>query len=119
MEMGKALCGKESAALADIGRALAAAEEGMLARGGAALGDKTALDLLHAVRIALAEKSGDPTALIAAAADALDAFRNLPNRIGRAQMFADRSAGLDDPGMLAFAKLVAAIVKGCPYAERT
>jgi uncharacterized protein (TIGR03086 family) len=42
---------------------------------------------------------------IFAADGALERFRDQPNRIGRARMFADASIGLDDPGMLAFARL--------------
>ena len=73
-------------------------------RGGAALGDKTILDSVHAVAEALREASDEATARRLAAEAArrtMDVFRNKPNRIGRARMFAERSIGQDDPGMLA------------------
>jgi phosphoenolpyruvate---glycerone phosphotransferase subunit DhaL len=79
------------------------------ARGGAALGDKTMLDSLHAVSRALAE-CGDGanlrTVAREAASGALDAMRSQPNRIGRARMFADKSVGADDPGMVAVLRMV-------------
>lgn len=80
----------------------------LAARGGASLGDKTVLDGLDAVRQALVE-APEGTALRPLACDAaqaaLDAFRDRPNRIGRARMFADRSIGMDDPGMVALLRM--------------
>jgi dihydroxyacetone kinase-like protein len=79
------------------------------ARGGAALGDKTMLDSLHSIARAL-EESGSTTDARAvarqAATAALDAMRGQPNRIGRARMFADKSIGADDPGMVAVLRMV-------------
>jgi dihydroxyacetone kinase-like protein len=46
---------------------------------------------------------------VRAAASVLDVFRQLPNRIGRARMFADRSIGLDDPGMVAVRRMAQAL----------
>ena len=81
----------------------------LAARGGASLGDKTVLDSLDAVRQALAE-APEGTALrplaCEAAQTALDAFRDRSNRIGRARMFADKTIGLDDPGMVALLRMV-------------
>ncbi|WP_192871708.1 DAK2 domain-containing protein [Variovorax sp. JS1663] len=37
---------------------------------------------------------------------ALAAFRDKPNRIGRARMFAEKSIGMDDPGMVALQRMV-------------
>ncbi|WP_295550035.1 dihydroxyacetone kinase subunit L [uncultured Pseudacidovorax sp.] len=94
-----------AALLAEIGETLAA-------RGGANLGDKTVLDSLHAVGEALAEvPDGTPLRPLACAAaqDALDRFRDRPNRIGRARMFADRTIGMDDPGMVALLRMVQAL----------
>ena len=45
----------------------------------------------------------------AAARVTLAAFRDKPCRIGRARMYAHKSVGIDDPGMLAFVKLTEAI----------
>lgn len=82
------------------------------ARGGAALGDKTMLDSLHAVARALAESSdGADLRAVArhAASGALDTMRSQPNRIGRARMFADKSVGADDPGMVAVLRMAEAL----------
>jgi hypothetical protein len=49
-----------------------------------------------------------------AADNALARFRGQPNRIGRARMFADASIGLDDPGMLAFARLTSVLAGSTP-----
>jgi dihydroxyacetone kinase-like protein len=40
-----------------------------------------------------------------AAANAIEEFRNKPNRIGRARMFAEKSVGMDDPGMVAVLRM--------------
>ncbi len=94
---------------------LAAARDAMIARGGAKLGDKTVLDALDAVARAC-EGLSDPAAIGGAAREAvrqaLDAYREKPCRIGRARMFAERSVGKDDPGMLAFTRLAEALVPG-------
>jgi dihydroxyacetone kinase len=97
---------------ADLGGYIDAAVEAMIARGGANLGDKTVLDILHAVAGAVSGLSGaDMVAQAArrAAASTLETFRNKPNRVGRARMFADRSMGMDDPGMLAVYHLLHAV----------
>ncbi|HKB54980.1 MAG TPA: DAK2 domain-containing protein [Ramlibacter sp.] len=78
------------------------------ARGGARLGDKTMLDSLSAVAAALAGGPGGAPpaeAAVAAAQQALERFRERPNKVGRARMFADRSIGLDDPGMVAVLRM--------------
>ena len=79
------------------------------ARGGASLGDKTVLDGLHAVATALAAspETEDARQVASAASHAaLEAFRDKPNRIGRARMFADKTIGLDDPGMVALQRMI-------------
>lgn len=88
----------------DLGGHLDAAVEAMIARGGANLGDKTVLDILHAIADAVSGLSNAEEvckAAMNAAASTLKEFRAKPSRVGRARMFADRSVGLDDPGMLA------------------
>ncbi|KQW56363.1 DAK2 domain-containing protein [Variovorax sp. Root411] len=82
------------------------------ARGGASLGDKTVLDSLHAIHLALeSAPEGSDTRQLArqAVRDALEAFRDKPNRIGRARMFADKTIGMDDPGMVALQRMVDAL----------
>lgn len=81
-------------------------------RGGASLGDKTVLDGLHAIHVALAiAPEGTEARLVASDASraALDVFRDRPNRIGRARMFADKTIGMDDPGMVALQRMVDAL----------
>lgn len=82
------------------------------ARGGASLGDKTMLDGIEAVALAL-DASSDGSDLRAASVDgargALEAFRSRPNKIGRARMFAEKSIGMDDPGMVAVLRMVQAL----------
>ncbi|SDG15476.1 dihydroxyacetone kinase subunit L [Pelagibacterium luteolum] len=105
----KATKGRESVAWSEISPLLADARDAMLARGGASLGDKTVLDGLDAVAAATQDVE-DPEALGKSAATAarwaLDSFRDKPNKIGRARMFADGSKGLDDPGMLALVRVI-------------
>jgi dihydroxyacetone kinase-like protein len=111
----KAVAGVEALDRKGLVDVLAVVLAALSARGGAALGDKTMLDSLHAVMTALQalDDSAQPPALracaVAAAGQALDTFRSQPNRIGRARMFADRSIGLDDPGMVAVQRMVQAL----------
>lgn len=84
----------------------------LIARGGASLGDKTVLDALAAVKTAVAgqsDRAGQYRAAVAAVDAILETYRGKPNRIGRARMFAERSIGLDDPGMVAFKYLLQAV----------
>jgi hypothetical protein len=46
---------------------------------------------------------------VAATGAALADFRDRPCAMGRARMFAEKSIGLDDPGMLAMAELTRAV----------
>ena len=79
-----------------------------MARGKAALGDKTVLDALDAA--ARAVDGVASSAMAAAAGEAVDEtmtrMRGQQARIGRARIFAERSVGLDDPGMLAFREML-------------
>jgi dihydroxyacetone kinase-like protein len=67
------------------------------------------LDALEAVRAATAGID-DPAALIAAAdqavATCLDHLRDQPARQGRARIFGEKSVGKDDPGMVAFQRII-------------
>jgi phosphoenolpyruvate---glycerone phosphotransferase subunit DhaL len=87
---------------------LSHAVQRLCARGGASLGDKTMIDSLHAITQALSQaQPQDDLAALArnAAAQAIEEFRNKPNRIGRARMFAEKSIGMDDPGMVAVLRM--------------
>ncbi len=108
MTSAKRCAGIEALDRATLAALLGEVVDTLAARGGARLGDKTVLDSLHAVQQALAE-APDGVALRPIACDAaqaaLDAFRDRPNRIGRARMFADKTLGLDDPGMVALLRM--------------
>ncbi|WP_299655299.1 DAK2 domain-containing protein [uncultured Jannaschia sp.] len=90
----------------DMGRVVAEMRDAVAARGKAAPGDKTVIDSLDAIAAALDEGPANRATAARAAADALDAFRDKPCRIGRARMFPERSTGADDPGMLAIARVL-------------
>lgn len=77
-------------------------------RGGASLGDKTMIDSLQAITEALSKaQPQDDLAAVArnAASKVIEEFRDRPNRIGRARMFAEKSIGMDDPGMVAVLRM--------------
>lgn len=104
--------GEQSVPWSALSEILGEAREAMGTRGGAALGDKTVLDGLDAVSGATAGLD-DPrrigAAAVAATRDALERFRGEPCKIGRARMFAEKSIGHDDPGMLALTRVVEAV----------
>ncbi|WP_077001226.1 DAK2 domain-containing protein [Variovorax sp. KK3] len=103
---------RDTLSRADLAALLTQTVQTLSARGGAALGDKTMLDALDAIARAIAAaKDGDDLRATArtAAAGALDAFRDKPNRIGRARMFAEKSMGMDDPGMVAVLRMTEAL----------
>lgn len=109
---GREAKGRQAIAAGDLAGVVATARDAMIARGGASLGDKTVLDSLDAIAAALQGVKtieGAAGAAAKAAAQALDAFRGKPNRIGRARMFGDQTIGHDDPGMLAIKALSAAL----------
>lgn len=112
MSAAKATKGKTDVPWSEVGDLLDAARAQMQARGRSELGWKTVLDPLDAAAKA-AKGLDDPKAILDAAARAtaetLDAYRDKPAQTGRARIFADRSVGLDDPGMLAFKVLIEAL----------
>lgn len=112
MDMAKRCKGRGNAEWSELSGLIAGARDAMIARGGAALGDKTVLDGLEALAQATAGLTGGDAvaaAAVEATAGALDRFRPLPCRIGRARLFPEASTGADDPGMLALARLVGAV----------
>ena len=113
MAMAKAVKGETSIEAARVSELVAGARDAMRARGKAELGGKTVLDSLDAVARATAgETRPDAVADAAARAvdEALDAFRDVAATVGRARMYAERSVGTDDPGMLAMQRIVKAVV---------
>lgn len=102
--------GKTEIGLQDAADMLGSAIEGIQARGGAKLGDKTLLDALipvHEVLKAEAAGNGDAAAALKDAADAaekaIDATRSLVAHRGRASQVGERSSGTPDPGICAIA----------------
>jgi dihydroxyacetone kinase-like protein len=84
----------------------------MSQRGKGQLGEKTVLDTLEAARSAM-EGLSDPAALLDAAdravSECIERFRQQPSRQGRARIFGENSAGKDDPGMVAFKRMIEAL----------
>jgi len=83
-------------------------------RSGATPGDKSVLDSLAAIRDALAASNATGTmdhVALGAAQQALEQFRDCEAKLGRARMYGAKSVGLDDPGMLAVALVLEALVE--------
>lgn len=103
-EAAQAVRGKREAAGVDVAAMFAAAISAVSDIAGSNVGDKTVLDSFDYVRRRL-ETESDSTGLseiaIAAARDALEDFRGRRCNMGRARMYAAKSVGMDDPGMLA------------------
>lgn len=86
--------------------------DAVMQRGKANIGDKTIVDVLDAVAIAT-EGLSDPAEILAAAQKAttktLESFKQRQSQIGRARIFGEKTVGLDDPGMVAFDKILAGL----------
>lgn len=100
---------------------LRAAAEGIMARGGASLGEKTLLDALVPMTDTLETKlAGGPPlgevldATAASARDAAEAPRELQARRGRASYTGERSIGSVDAGATAVGVLATAIANSWP-----
>lgn len=103
---------KTEITLADLEAMLGNAIEGIMARGGAQLGDKTLLDALIPIHEKLKELSGsdDGAAVLAAVAaeadKAIDTTRSLVAHRGRASQVGERSANTPDPGIVGIATIL-------------
>jgi len=111
LRMAGPLKGIEDADASDVGEALRAGVEGVLARGKAELEDKTMYDAwlpaLEAFDASSAEGLGAALAAAATgAADGRDATKDLIARKGRASYLGERSQGHIDPGATSTAMLV-------------
>ncbi|MCB5423857.1 dihydroxyacetone kinase subunit L [Altererythrobacter sp. CC-YST694] len=112
MKAGMASKDKTSVSLEELAAMVNAAVEGIMARGGAKLGDKTLLDAL----IPIAEKmkelapAGDAAAVLKAVTEvadkAIDETRNLVAHRGRASQVGERSANTPDPGIVGVATIL-------------
>ena len=109
MAMAKVVKGRVTLDASEVSALVATARDAMQARGKADLGGKTVLDSLDAVARATAGLTDPAAAAVAAARQAMETFRDQPATIGRARIFAEKSRGMDDPGMLAMAAIVTAI----------
>lgn len=109
MSAAKACKGRADVAWEEVPALLSGARDAMIARGKGALGDKSVLDIIDAVAAAT-EGLADPADLLAAAQRAgeetLLRYRTKPAKLGRARMYGEKSIGLDDPGMLAFQRML-------------
>ncbi len=109
MAAAKAAKGRAAVEAGELAGLVAAARDAMMARGKAELGGKTVLDSLDAMAAAL-EGAQDPAgAAVAAAEEAQAALRDRPATVGRARVYAEKSVGMDDPGMLAMSRIVRAV----------
>ncbi len=115
MAAAKATRGRQEISWSEVSDLLGGALEAMQQRGKAELGDKTILDVLDAAakRTAGIDR---PEAIAGAAMSAVDetmkSFRDRPAKIGRARIFGEKSVGLDDPGMLAFKRILEGLGNG-------
>ena len=114
MSAAKACKGREEVEWSDVSALLNGAAIAMMARGKSELGDKTVIDALDAAGAA-ASGLDDPAEIIAAIATAVDGvietMRDKPNRVGRARIWAEKSVGLDDPGMIAFRRMISGLAQ--------
>lgn len=109
MSAAKATKGRTEVPWSEVSTLLAGALNAMAQRSGGKLGEKTVLDAVESVRAAT-EGLDEPSALLAAANSAVAAsiahFRDQPARQGRARIFGEKTVGKDDPGMVAFQRII-------------
>ena len=112
MSVAKKKKGQQEIQVEEISALLNDALDAMKQRGKAELGDKTVLDVIAASSQA-AKDQYDGSSVLKAINDAvtstIDEFRSRQSKIGRARIFSEKSIGLDDPGMLAFRKMLKAL----------
>ena len=109
MSAAKVAQGRTDLGWQETAELLRAAMEAMQRRGKAELGDKTVLDAIAATVAGLSGVDA-PEAMLPAARqavrEAIDEFRGCAARQGRARMFGENSIGKDDPGMVAWLRLL-------------
>ena len=112
MSAAKACKGRQAVPWSELSALLAGARDAMMARGKGELGMKSVLDMIDALAAATAGRDTPATLATAAklaAEQTLERFRDKPNGLGRARVYADKSIGIDDPGMLAVTVMLAAL----------
>ncbi len=114
--MGKAIGETDTATATQLGEALRAGLEGVVARGKAQLGDKTMIDALdpavaaYEAAVAAGQDAAHAAqAAASAAAAGRDATEPLVARKGRASYLGERSAGHIDPGSASTTLLLEAL----------
>lgn len=114
LAVSKKLAGRTEVPWTEIPDLLYVARDTISMRGKAQLGQKTVIDAIDSAARSMQSLS-DPKAMIEAALsgvrETIAAVRSKPAEIGRARIFAVRSAGLDDPGMKAFEGMLAALAE--------
>ena len=112
MSVAKKKKGQQEIQVEEISALLNDALDAMKQRGKAKLGDKTVLDVIAASSQAAKDQTDGSSVLKAindAVTSTIDEFRSRQSKIGRARIFSEKSIGLDDPGMLAFRKMLEAL----------
>ena len=112
MSVAKKKKGQQEIQVEEISALLNDALDAMKQRGKAELGDKTVLDVIAASSQAAKDQSDGSSVLKAindSVTSTIDEFRSRQSKIGRARIFSEKSIGLDDPGMLAFRKMLEAL----------
>ena len=112
MSVAKKKKGQQEIQVEEISALLDDALDAMKQRGKAELGDKTVLDVIAASSQAAKDQSDGSSVLKAindSVTSTIDEFRSRQSKIGRARIFSEKSIGLDDPGMLAFRKMLEAL----------
>ena len=119
MRTGAASKDKISITLADLVAMLRSAMEGMMARGGAQLGDKTLIDAVAPATDKIEKWSqkepqnviGAAQAAADAATEMIEATRGWEAKRGRQSFTGERSKGTLDPGTVAVATMMQAVAK--------
>ncbi len=106
MNIAKKLKGRNECTHQDIIEIFQISLNTVLERGKAKLGDKTIADSLNFIIKEIRNKKNYADGIKNATKKALKNFKGKKILIGRARMFEDKTKELDDPGMLAFSKLV-------------
>jgi dihydroxyacetone kinase-like protein len=109
MAAAKITKGRSALAWGDLSGLFDEAVAAMARRGKSQIGDKTVLDALDGVGRAI-DGCDDPDRMLTAAVEEVNAvlerFRSQPARQGRARIFADKTIGRDDPGMIAIQRML-------------
>jgi phosphoenolpyruvate---glycerone phosphotransferase subunit DhaL len=117
MRAGKEVRGLAALSAQNLVTMLSAADQGVMERGKAQLGDKTVVDALHpaAEAFAAAIAAGEPLEaagekMLRAAEAGRDQVTPLQSKIGRASWVGERTIGQVDPGCEALVVILKAIV---------